>query len=56
MRILVAEDDAHLAQRVCAVLNEAGFTAEHSADGTDAEFRGATEAFAGYLLPAGSTP
>lgn len=53
MRVLIAEDDAALALRICAVLNDAGFTAEHSADGTDAEFRGATEAFAAVVLDLG---
>lgn len=53
MRVLVAEDDAELAQRVCAALNEAGFTAEHCADGREAEFRGATEAYAAAVLDLG---
>ncbi len=53
MRVLVAEDDAELAARVCAVLAEAGFSAEHSADGRDAEFRGATEAFDAAVLDLG---
>lgn len=53
MRILVAEDDAELAQRVCAVLSEAGYTAEHCGDGAEAEFRGATEAFAAAVLDLG---
>lgn len=53
MRVLVAEDDAELAKRICAVLNDAGFTAEHSGDGRDAEFRGATEAFAAAVLDLG---
>ncbi len=53
MRILVAEDDAELATRICTVLREAGFTPEHSADGRDAEFRGATEAFDAAVLDLG---
>ncbi len=53
MRVLVAEDDKSLAERLCAVLNEAGFTAEHSGDGIDAEFRGATEPFAAAVLDLG---
>lgn len=53
MRVLVAEDDAELAARLCAVLAEAGFSAEHSADGRDAEFRGATEAFDAAVLDLG---
>ena len=53
MRVLVAEDDKTLAERLCAVLNEAGFTAEHSGDGIDAEFRGATEPFAAAVLDLG---
>lgn len=53
MRVLVAEDDADLAQRVCAVLAEAGFHAEHCADGREAEFRGATEAFDAAVLDLG---
>lgn len=53
MRVLVVEDDADLASRLSAVLKEAGFTAELSGDGRDAEFLGATEAFDAVVLDLG---
>jgi len=53
MRILVAEDNDELARQLCEVLSLAGFSAEHCADGGEAEFRGATEAFAAAVLDLG---
>jgi len=53
MRILVAEDDADLAQRLCAALAESGFSAESCSDGGEAEFRGATDVFDAAVLDLG---
>lgn len=53
MRVLVVEDDADLADKLCTVLADAGFTAEHCADGIQAEFLGATEAFDAVVLDLG---
>ena len=53
MRILVAEDDADLSRRLCAVLAESGFSAEACSDGREAEFRGATDTFDAAVLDLG---
>ncbi|KLJ01416.1 response regulator transcription factor [Luteimonas sp. FCS-9] len=53
MRILLAEDDAELAARVAAALAAAGFAVDRVDDGTDAEFRGQTEAYDAAVLDLG---
>ena len=53
MRVLLAEDDAVLAQRLAAALTEAGYAVDHAADGVDAEFRGQTEPYDAAVLDIG---
>ena len=53
MRILVAEDDAGLAERIAAALRAAGYAVDCSGDGLDAEFRGQTEAYDAAVLDLG---
>lgn len=53
MRILLAEDDAELAERLKKVLVEAGFTVDIAADGTLAEYLGQTEAYDAVVLDLG---
>jgi two-component system OmpR family response regulator len=53
MRVLVAEDDAELSSRLCAVLADAGFAAEPCEDGERAEFLGATETYDAAVLDLG---
>ncbi len=53
MRILLAEDDAALAERLVPILQSAGFTVDHHADGRAAEFAGQTEAFDAAVLDLG---
>lgn len=53
MRILVAEDDAALAERIAATLREAGYAVDCSGDGRDAEFRGQTEEYDAAVLDLG---
>lgn len=45
MRILLAEDDEAIGERVKAALAEAGYAVDRVADGAQAEFLGQTEAF-----------
>ena len=45
MRILLAEDDDAIGERVKAALAEAGYAVDRVADGAQAEFLGQTEAF-----------
>lgn len=53
MRILLAEDDAPLASRVCATLEEAGFLVRHYTDGIEAEEAGHVEDFEAAVLDLG---
>lgn len=53
MRILVAEDEAKLAQRINARLREAGFVVDVTHDGKQAQFLGATETYDAVLLDLG---
>jgi two-component system OmpR family response regulator len=45
MRILVAEDDAEIGERLRAALSGAGYAVDLANDGREAEFLGQTEAF-----------
>lgn len=53
MRALVVEDDLRIAQDVATALAAAGFKTEGSTSGTDAWFRGGTEAFDLIVLDLG---
>jgi two-component system OmpR family response regulator len=53
MRILVAEDEPKLAQRICARLSDAGFVVDVSHDGKDAQFLGSTETYDAVVLDLG---
>jgi two-component system OmpR family response regulator len=53
MRVLLAEDDVELAQRLSAALNDAGFVADHAADGVQAEFLGHVEHYDAAVLDIG---
>ncbi|MEI2385061.1 response regulator transcription factor [Breoghania sp. JC706] len=53
MRILLVEDDRRIAKEIGEILNEAGFTVEHVADGNEAWFLGDTEDYAGVVLDLG---
>lgn len=45
MRVLLAEDDDAIGERVRAALSEAGYAVDRVVDGTEAEFLGQTETF-----------
>ena len=49
-RILVVEDDAETADYIAKGLREAGFTAEHVADGRDGLYMAASSVFDGVVL------
>lgn len=53
MRILIAEDDLRISQRLRDALTAAGFVVEHEADGDDAWHRGDTEDFDAIVLDLG---
>lgn len=53
MRVLIVEDDAHLAAQLSDLLSEAGFLTETAADGETAEYLGATESYAAVVLDLG---
>lgn len=53
MRILVAEDEALLAERLAAALGEAGYAVDCAADGERAEFLGQTEDYDAVVLDLG---
>jgi DNA-binding response OmpR family regulator len=53
MRVLVAEDDARIAEPLRAALESSAFTAEIEADGEVVHFRGDTEDFDAVLLDLG---
>ncbi|PAT40906.1 DNA-binding response regulator [Vandammella animalimorsus] len=53
MRILIVEDDATLASQLQQVLTQAGFVAEHTADGQEAVFLAETESYDAAVLDLG---
>ena len=53
MRILLAEDDVALRERVAAALTDAGFAVDGAGDGREAEFLGQTEDFDAAVLDLG---
>lgn len=53
MRVLLAEDDALLANRLQALLEEAGYVVIHSAEGRDAEYQGQIEDIAAAVVDLG---
>ncbi|KFN51398.1 response regulator transcription factor [Arenimonas composti] len=53
MRVLLAEDDADLRQRIAAALQAAGFVVDAVGDGVQAEFLGQTEDFDAAVLDLG---
>lgn len=53
MRILVVEDHAALARQVMEALAEAGFVADHAADGEEGLFLGETEPYDAVVLDLG---
>ncbi len=53
MRILLAEDDAALAERLVAALASVGFVVDHAAEGGQAEFLGQTEDYDAAVLDIG---
>ena len=53
MRVLVAEDDSALRDRIVAALQAAGFAVDAVADGSQAEFLGQTEDFDAAVLDLG---
>lgn len=53
MRVLIAEDDKHIAQSLATALEAAGFVVEIEADGQEAWFLGDTEPFDAIILDLG---
>ena len=53
MRVLVAEDDIALRDRIVSALQDAGFAVDAVADGAQAEFLGQTEEFDAVVLDLG---
>ena len=53
MRVLVVEDHSALARQVMDALAEAGFVADHAADGEQAHFLGETEPYDAVVLDLG---
>jgi two-component system OmpR family response regulator len=53
MRVLIAEDDPHIAAALATALAAAAFVPEISRDGEDAQFRGETEDFDAIVLDLG---
>ena len=53
MRCLIVEDDARIAADIAQALEQAGFRAEHAADGESAWFMGGTEDYALIVLDLG---
>ncbi|MBD9527756.1 response regulator transcription factor [Paracoccus sp. PAR01] len=53
MRCLIVEDDARIAADIAQALEQAGFRAEHAADGESAWFMGGTENYALIVLDLG---
>ena len=53
MRILVVEDDPHIARDLCESLSAEGYLVEHEADGNEAWFLGDTEDYSAVILDLG---
>ena len=53
MRVLIVEDDAQLARRIAQVVEQAGLLPETCADGSEAEFLGATESYDAAVVDLG---
>jgi two-component system OmpR family response regulator len=53
MRVLVAEDEARLAEQLATALAEAGYVVDRAGDGERAEFLGQTEAYDAIVLDLG---
>ncbi|NYZ12138.1 response regulator transcription factor [Azospirillum sp. RWY-5-1] len=53
MRVLVVEDQMALRRQVAAALAAEGYAVDEAADGTDGEFRGATEPYDAVVLDLG---
>jgi two-component system OmpR family response regulator len=53
MRVLVVEDEPRLAGQLIAALADAGYAADHAADGERAEFLGHTERYDAVVLDLG---
>ncbi|WNH53765.1 response regulator transcription factor [Stenotrophomonas oahuensis] len=53
MRLLLAEDDTVLADRLRTLLEEAGYVVLHSTDGSDAEYQGQVEDVAAAVVDLG---
>ena len=53
MRLLLAEDDTVLADRLRTLLEEAGYVVLHSAEGRDAEYQGQVEDIAAAVVDLG---
>ncbi|CAB4327264.1 response regulator transcription factor [Brucella sp. 6810] len=53
MRILVVEDDIRIASRICLLLEQAGYVADHVKDGETAWFQGDTEDYDLIILDLG---
>ena len=53
MRILIVEDELHLAEQLSRALSEAGYAVDHAADGERAEFLGRTEGYDAVILDLG---
>jgi len=53
MRVLLAEDDEEIADRVATALSEAGFAVDRASDGLQVEFLGQTESYDAAVLDIG---
>src|SRR2546423_12064827 len=53
MRILVVEDEAHLARQLASALGDAGYAVDCAADGERADFLGQTERYDAVVLDIG---
>ena len=53
MRLLVVEDEVHLAQQLQAALQSAGFAVDLADNGVDAEHLGSVEPYAALVLDIG---
>ena len=53
MRVLIAEDDAHLRAQLAESLDEAGYAVDTAPDGEDAQFLGETEPYDAIILDLG---